>query len=127
MLAQFPDFTRILPFAAFGLFAAGAWALFRWLAPASSRAEQRLARLHRQNSNSRKNGAAGDKPSAMTDWLKKATRKSWHTNRATAYLKQLRIPQLSPTKKDGTPGWRWRGVEAASTATMVKLGEVRRH
>jgi len=57
------------------------------------------------------------------DWLKAATRRHWATNRATAHLKALRVPELSPTKKDGRPGWRWRGPGAAAEATMARLGE----
>jgi hypothetical protein len=55
------------------------------------------------------------------DWLQAATKKHRATNRATAYLKDLRIPELSTTKKDGRPGWRWRGANAPAEATMSKL------
>lgn len=48
------------------------------------------------------------------DWLKGATRQHRATNKATAYLASLSIRQLSRTKKDGKPGWKWRGEKATA-------------
>ncbi len=49
ILAQTFDFIRILPFAAFGAFAAGAWVLLEWLAARKPRTEQRLDELRDPN------------------------------------------------------------------------------
>jgi hypothetical protein len=63
--------------------------------------------------------AEGQRPSAI--WLRAATKKHRGTSQATAYLQGLRIPALSKTKKDGRPGWRWRGPQAPADATMSRL------
>jgi hypothetical protein len=55
------------------------------------------------------------------EWLSAATRQSCSTNKASAHLKALRLPRLEKTKKDGCPGWRWRGVNAQEDATMARL------
>jgi hypothetical protein len=55
------------------------------------------------------------------DWLRAATKKHRTTSQASAYLQGLGIPALSKTKKDGRPGWRWRGPLAPADATMTRL------
>jgi hypothetical protein len=55
------------------------------------------------------------------EWLDAPTRKRWPTNKASGYLGTLKIHELSKTKKDGKPGWRWLGAKARSGATMVAL------
>jgi len=52
------------------------------------------------------------------DWLKTATKQHRATNKATAYLGSLAIRPLTKTKKDGKPGWKWRG-EKATAETMT--------
>jgi hypothetical protein len=56
------------------------------------------------------------------DWLKRATKTHWPTNKATSHLKSLAIAEMTTTRKDGKPGWRWRGPQAAPNATMCRLG-----
>jgi hypothetical protein len=55
------------------------------------------------------------------EWLKAATGTHRATNRATAYLDGLHLPQMARTKKDDHPGWRWRGPLAPEGATMTRL------
>ncbi len=55
------------------------------------------------------------------EWLRAATRVARATNRATAYLTTLQIVELSKSKKDGQPGWRWRGEAADACASMRRL------
>lgn len=46
------------------------------------------------------------------EWLYAATLDRRVTNKATEHLKGLGIVQLKKTKKDGSPGWRWKDPNA---------------
>jgi hypothetical protein len=48
----------------------------------------------------------------VTELLNTATGMRIAVNRATHYLRALSIPQLAYTKRDGVPGWVWRGPKA---------------
>jgi len=54
------------------------------------------------------------------DWLKAATKQHRQTNKASAYLRQLAIPELRKSKHDGRPGWLWQGVQADENARTEK-------
>jgi hypothetical protein len=58
----------------------------------------------------------------VAEWLVAATGAKIRINRATPYLKMLSIPELRYTKQNGTPGWVWRGPQAAKTQQLVFLG-----
>ncbi len=55
-------------------------------------------------------------------WLKAATGQHRATNKATIYLGSLGLPELRKSKKDGTPGWCWRGGQSPF-GTMTWLGK----
>lgn len=55
----------------------------------------------------------------VTEWLVAATGAKIPVNRATPYLRALSIPELRYTKKNGVPGWIWRGARAKKSATSV--------
>jgi len=59
------------------------------------------------------------------EWLSNVSGKRWATNKATSHLKTLAIPELTVSKKDGRPGWCWRGKGAARGATMKRLRDLR--
>src|SRR5262249_57818990 len=49
-------------------------------------------------------------PSRMiADWLQDATGIRRETNKASAYLANLSVPELLPEKKGGERGWSWCG------------------
>jgi hypothetical protein len=57
------------------------------------------------------------------EWLSKATRNHYETNRATVHLKTLGIAELiAPLKSNGVPGWEWRGpgADERRKRTVVK-------
>jgi len=66
------SFGKLLPFAVFGLFAAGAWLILEMLAGRNQRADERLEEL-RNPSRRREEGAAVKKQATVTRVLSKAT------------------------------------------------------
>jgi hypothetical protein len=53
----------------------------------------------------------------ITKWLQDAIGSKLPINKATPYLRTLAIPELRYSKKDGVPGWVWRGRKAPVGAT----------
>ena len=53
----------------------------------------------------------------ITKWLQEAIGSKLPINKTTPYLRALGIPQLRYTKKNGAPGWVWRGAKAPVGAT----------
>jgi hypothetical protein len=61
-------------------------------------------------------------PSAVAaEWVNAATGERRPTNKATAYLNQLHIPELRKRRTGRTRGWVWRGGAAAAAAEAVEL------
>jgi tight adherence protein C len=74
ILAQTIDLIRVLPFAAFGAIAAGAWVLLEWLAVRKPRTEERLDELRDPGLRRRKEeSGSGTRTGAMTRMLEKAS------------------------------------------------------
>lgn len=71
--AQLFSFEDFLPFALFGLFAAGAWWLLELVATGKSRAVERLDELRDPNARRKRDFSAVKKQDAMTKVLEKAT------------------------------------------------------
>jgi hypothetical protein len=61
----------------------------------------------------------------IVDVVAKATGEKKKLTKVTPYLKELRIPELAYTHKNGAPGWIWRGHKASvnkSSAVFSTLG-----
>jgi hypothetical protein len=57
-------------------------------------------------------------------WLSAVLREPYATNAASRELMTLSIAELAKSKKDGVPGWCWRGAGAPVNATMQRLPNV---
>jgi len=63
-------------------------------------------------------------PSAtVADWLNRATGDRLKTNQASAKLKRMGIPELTKSKREGCPGFIWRGAGAEAGAAARALAK----
>jgi hypothetical protein len=60
----------------------------------------------------------------ITRWLQEATGTKLPINKATPYLRALAIPELRYTKKNGVPGWVWRGPRAKAKQSAVAFSKL---
>jgi hypothetical protein len=60
----------------------------------------------------------------LADWLKLATGEQKALNKVTAYLRTLAIPELRYLKRNGTPGWVWRGCKASTKAKATTFDAI---
>lgn len=60
----------------------------------------------------------------VTEFLIIATGTKIPVTRATPYLKNLVIPELAYTKKNGVPGWVWRGPKAGKKQRSVVFAKL---
>jgi hypothetical protein len=61
----------------------------------------------------------------ITKWLQEALgNKYFPINKATPYLRALCIPELRYSKKEGVPGWVWRGLKTKPGKAAEMLSKV---
>ena len=65
----------------------------------------------------------------ITDWLREAIGTKLPVNKATPFLRALAIVELRYTKRNGAPGWAWRGRNSKDTkgaSVLSRLGIIPR-
>jgi hypothetical protein len=60
-----------------------------------------------------------------TEWVQEATGAKIPITRTTPYLRTLAIVELRYTKKNGVPGWIWKGLKAGRKDKSVPLSTLR--
>jgi hypothetical protein len=61
----------------------------------------------------------------ITTWLQQATGTKLPINKATPFLRHLSIPELTYSKKNGVPGWVWRGRKASKEQKSIVFSKLR--